>query len=213
MHFQVDNSVVHPQKYIFWESACIFLYCKPLCTSALWNTSKFFSLQGGWRRRIVAQSTITSLQCTPHSHHRLLLRFTVYYISLAVLQCLVSVVLLAGFFHGNLCHFRKNRLQFFHLIGGFSNEQNANWANSFDEHNLQHMKTHSGKLHLNPTVYDETTAHERLDTKIPQAATLKLCSAFKYTLNSEPKALTGDKSESIKSRGAAEAFIRGFSPS
>ena len=77
------------------------------------------------------------------------------------------------FFHGNLCHFRKNRLQFFHLIGGFSNEQNANRANSFDEHNLQHMKTHSGKFHLNPTVYDETTAHERLDTKIPQAATLK----------------------------------------
>ena len=34
----------------------------------------------------------------------------------------------------------------------------------------------------------------------------------KYTLNSEPKALTGDKSEGIKSRGAAEAFIRGFSP-
>ena len=33
-----------------------------------------------------------------------------------------------------------------------------------------------------------------------------------YTLNSEPKALTGDKSEGIKSRGAAEAFIRGFSP-
>ena len=38
----------------------------------------------------------------------------------------------------------------------------------------------------------------------------KKCS--KYTLNSEPKALTGDKSEGIKSRGAAEAFIRGFSP-
>ena len=36
--------------------------------------------------------------------------------------------------------------------------------------------------------------------------------AVKYTLNSEPKALTGDKSEGIKSRGAAEAFIRGFSP-
>ena len=35
---------------------------------------------------------------------------------------------------------------------------------------------------------------------------------IKYTLNSEPKALTGDKSEGIKSRGAAEAFIRGFSP-
>ena len=35
---------------------------------------------------------------------------------------------------------------------------------------------------------------------------------YKYTLNSEPKALTGDKSEGIKSRGAAEAFIRGFSP-
>ena len=34
----------------------------------------------------------------------------------------------------------------------------------------------------------------------------------KYTLNSEPKALTGDKSEGIKSRGAAEAFIRGISP-
>ena len=34
----------------------------------------------------------------------------------------------------------------------------------------------------------------------------------KCTLNSEPKALTGDKSEGIKSRGAAEAFIRGFSP-
>ena len=33
-----------------------------------------------------------------------------------------------------------------------------------------------------------------------------------YTLNSEPKALTGDKSEGIKSRDAAEAFIRGFSP-
>ena len=32
----------------------------------------------------------------------------------------------------------------------------------------------------------------------------------KYTLNSEPKALTGDKSEGIKSRRAAEAFIRGF---
>ena len=36
--------------------------------------------------------------------------------------------------------------------------------------------------------------------------------SFMYTLNSEPKALTGDKSEGIKSRGAAEAFIRGFSP-
>ena len=38
--------------------------------------------------------------------------------------------------------------------------------------------------------------------------------SYKYTLNSEPKALTGDpdKSEGIKSRGAAEAFIRGFSP-
>ena len=44
---------------------------------------------------------------------------------------------------------------------------------------------------------------------------------YVYTLNSEPKALTGDKSEGIKSRGAAEgiksrgaaeAFIRGFSP-
>ena len=35
----------------------------------------------------------------------------------------------------------------------------------------------------------------------------------KYTLNSEPKALTGDKSEGIKSRGIAEAFIRGFIPS
>ena len=35
---------------------------------------------------------------------------------------------------------------------------------------------------------------------------------IKYTLNSEPKALTGDKSEDIKSRGTAEAFIRGFSP-
>ena len=35
----------------------------------------------------------------------------------------------------------------------------------------------------------------------------------KYTLNSEPKALTGDKSEGIKSQGAAEAFIRGFIPS
>ena len=34
----------------------------------------------------------------------------------------------------------------------------------------------------------------------------------KYTLNSEAKALTGDKSEGTKSRGAAEAFIRGFSP-
>ena len=113
MHFQVDNSVVHPQKYIFWESACIFLYCKPLCTSALWNTSKFFSLQGGWRRRIVAQSTITSLQCTPHSHHRLLLRFTVYYISLAVLQCLVSVVLLAGFFMAIIVIFAKIVSNFF----------------------------------------------------------------------------------------------------
>ena len=28
-----------------------------------------------------------------------------------------------------------------------------------------------------------------------------------YTLNSEPKALTGAKSEGIKSRGASEAFI------
>ena len=36
---------------------------------------------------------------------------------------------------------------------------------------------------------------------------------FMYTLNSEPKALTGDKSEGIKSRGVAEAFIRGFIPS
>ena len=35
-----------------------------------------------------------------------------------------------------------------------------------------------------------------------------------YTLKSEPgKALTGDTSEGIKSRGAAEAFIRGFIPS
>ena len=32
-----------------------------------------------------------------------------------------------------------------------------------------------------------------------------------YTLNSEPKALTGDKS-SDKSLGCASAFIRGFSP-
>ena len=39
-----------------------------------------------------------------------------------------------------------------------------------------------------------------------------LVGRIKYTLNSEPKALTGDKSEGIKSRGAAEAFIRGFSP-
>ena len=31
--------------------------------------------------------------------------------------------------------------------------------------------------------------------------------SFLYALNSEPKALTGDKSEGIKSRGAAEAFI------
>ena len=30
---------------------------------------------------------------------------------------------------------------------------------------------------------------------------------FTYTLNSEPKALTGDKSEGIKSQGVAEAFI------
>ena len=36
--------------------------------------------------------------------------------------------------------------------------------------------------------------------------------AGNVALNSEPKALTGDKSEGIKSRGAAEAFIRGFSP-
>ena len=41
---------------------------------------------------------------------------------------------------------------------------------------------------------------------------VSLQSCAKYTLNSEPKALTGDKSEGIKSRGAAEAFIRGFSP-
>ena len=34
-----------------------------------------------------------------------------------------------------------------------------------------------------------------------------------YTLNYEPKALAADKSEGIKSRGAAEAFIRGFIPS
>ena len=34
-----------------------------------------------------------------------------------------------------------------------------------------------------------------------------------YTLNSEPKALTGDKSEGFKSRGAAEGFkSRGFYP-
>ena len=38
-------------------------------------------------------------------------------------------------------------------------------------------------------------------------------SGFKYTINSEPKVLTGDKSEGIKNRGAAEAFIRGFIPS
>ena len=36
---------------------------------------------------------------------------------------------------------------------------------------------------------------------------------IKYILNSEPKALTGDKSEGIKSRGAAEAFIREYIPS
>ena len=35
-------------------------------------------------------------------------------------------------------------------------------------------------------------------------------SLFRYTLNSEPKALTGDKSEGIKSRGAAEAFPEDF---
>ena len=40
----------------------------------------------------------------------------------------------------------------------------------------------------------------------------RFCHSFMYTLNSEPKALTGDKSEGIKSRGAAEAFIRRFSP-
>ena len=34
-----------------------------------------------------------------------------------------------------------------------------------------------------------------------------------YTLNSEPKALTGDKSEGIKSRGAAEAFYPRIFPS
>ena len=33
------------------------------------------------------------------------------------------------------------------------------------------MKILSGKFHLNPTVYDKTTAHDRLDTKIPRAAT------------------------------------------
>ena len=33
-----------------------------------------------------------------------------------------------------------------------------------------------------------------------------------YTLNSEPKALTEDKFEGIKSWGIAEAFIRGFIP-
>ena len=43
------------------------------------------------------------------------------------------------------------------------------------------------------------------------AADLAVLLFAKYTLNSEPKALTGDKSEGIKSRGAAEAFIRGFS--
>ena len=37
--------------------------------------------------------------------------------------------------------------------------------------------------------------------------------ANKYTLNCEPKALTGGKSEGIKSRGVAAAFIRGFIPS
>ena len=44
------------------------------------------------------------------------------------------------------------------------------------------------------------------------AADLSVLVFTKYTLKSEPKALTGDKSEGIKSRGAAEAFIRGFSP-
>ena len=33
-----------------------------------------------------------------------------------------------------------------------------------------------------------------------------------YTLNSEPKALTGDKSEGIKSRGVAEALSEDLSP-
>ena len=37
-------------------------------------------------------------------------------------------------------------------------------------------------------------------------------SSFKYTLKSKPKALAGDKSEGIKSRGVAETFIRGFIP-
>ena len=37
-------------------------------------------------------------------------------------------------------------------------------------------------------------------------------SSFKYTLNSEPKALTGDKSEGVKSRGVAEAFSEDLSP-
>ena len=35
---------------------------------------------------------------------------------------------------------------------------------------------------------------------------------IKRTLNSEPKALTGDKSEGIKSRSAAEAFTEDLSP-
>ena len=37
-------------------------------------------------------------------------------------------------------------------------------------------------------------------------------SKFTYTLNSESKALTGNKSEGIKSRGVAEAFIRRYIP-
>ena len=53
------------------------------------------------------------------------------------------------------------------------------------------------------------------DQHRPSAHTLERFRAGQstYTLNSEPKALTGDKSEGIKSRGAAEAFIRGFIPS
>ena len=35
---------------------------------------------------------------------------------------------------------------------------------------------------------------------------------FKYTLNSEPKALTGDKSEGIKSQDVAEALSKDLSP-
>ena len=59
---------------------------------------------------------------------------------------------------------------------------------------------------------EQTSSHEALS----MLNILLIKSAWlwpaKYTLKSEPKALTGDKSEGIKSRGAAEAFIRGFSP-